>query len=197
MTTGNAAAGIVLWAVTGAVGIALAWRAGAWGAARAGLPIGSPPVWLPLVGAVCAATLSGHPALVALALVAFTAAAIDLRCGLIPDALIAPALVLLIAVRHVELADTIAGAFACCALLAIPWAVSRGRGFGLGDVKFGLVIGAALGPFAGMCAIGTAFVCGGVVGAGLLCARVASRQSALPFAPFLAAGAALVAVTMK
>jgi len=183
-----------IWATASAAAAAAAWYAGSWGAARAGTRTGGMPWPLPLAAACCGTALAGAPAPALLAVTALAAAAIDLRCGLIPDALIAPALAMLLVMRAGSLADALAGAAVCAALLAAPWALSRGRGFGLGDVKFGLVLGAAFGPPAGVAAIGAAFIAGGLFGAILLMTRSAGRRSALPFAPFLAIGAGAVQV---
>lgn len=78
-------------------------------------------------------------------------------------------------------------------LLAL-WAISAGRGMGLGDVKMAPSLGAVLGALG----IGTAlsglllgFVLGGVVGVGLLLAGRAGRRTRIAFGPFLLVGALL------
>lgn len=84
---------------------------------------------------------------------------------------------------HAEAA--LAGSAATSATLGLLWAVSRGRAIGLGDVKLGVCIGAALGMARGELALGTAFVVGGTYAAAAL-VRGASCGEAVPFAPYLA-----------
>lgn len=68
--------------------------------------------------------------------------------------------------------------------------VSRG-GLGLGDVKFGVVLGVWLGPPLLYVAFLLAFVMGGGFAALLLLLRQIRWNARLPFGPFLAAGAYL------
>ncbi|MEV7991449.1 A24 family peptidase [Streptomyces sp. NPDC086077] len=65
-------------------------------------------------------------------------------------------------------------------------------GMGFGDVKLALGAGAALGWYGwGAVLLGTfaAFVCGAVYGGALVVVRKAGRKTAIPFGPFLLAGA--------
>ncbi|MFJ4471947.1 prepilin peptidase [Streptomyces sp. NPDC089424] len=65
-------------------------------------------------------------------------------------------------------------------------------GMGFGDVKLALGAGAALGWYGwGAVLLGTfaAFVCGAVYGGTLVVLRKAGRKTAIPFGPFLLAGA--------
>lgn len=73
------------------------------------------------------------------------------------------------------------------AMMAL-YAITLGRGLGLGDVKLACCIGAALGIYDGLLAIGAAFVLGGVYAAYGLAARHLVRGQAVAFAPYLAAG---------
>jgi len=68
-------------------------------------------------------------------------------------------------------------------------AVSRGRGLGLGDVKLGTALGAALGLVSGLTAIALAFIFGGGYGVWLLATGRARAGSSIHFGPFIAAGA--------
>ena len=68
--------------------------------------------------------------------------------------------------------------------------VDRGSGFGFGDVKFAVVLGAALGVRATLTAVFVAFVSSGVAAACMLCTRRARRTSSIAFAPFLSFGTA-------
>jgi leader peptidase (prepilin peptidase) / N-methyltransferase len=66
------------------------------------------------------------------------------------------------------------------------------RGFGFGDVKLAPALGAVLGWYGwGILLIGTfaGFLLGALFGVGLILARRAGRKTAIPFGPFLLAGA--------
>ncbi|WP_314223698.1 prepilin peptidase [Streptomyces zaehneri] len=66
------------------------------------------------------------------------------------------------------------------------------RGFGFGDVKLAPALGAVLGWYGwGILLIGTfvGYLFGALFGVGLILARRAGRKSAIPFGPFLLAGA--------
>lgn len=79
-------------------------------------------------------------------------------------------------------------------VVGLPWLVSGGRGMGLGDVKLAPVLGATLGWWALSSAVVgllLAFGLGAIVGLALMAGRRANRKSALPFGPFLLAGALL------
>lgn len=79
------------------------------------------------------------------------------------------------------------------ALLLVVALVARG-GFGMGDVKFALLLGVFLGyrSWATVLVGGfAAFVVGGAASAVLLALRRADRKHAIPFAPAMAAGAGI------
>ncbi len=66
------------------------------------------------------------------------------------------------------------------------------RGMGFGDVKLAGLLGMYLGWLGwGQLAVGAflGFLLGGLVGGGLMAARRATRKSAIPFGPFMIAGA--------
>ncbi|MDT0485306.1 MULTISPECIES: prepilin peptidase [Streptomyces] len=66
------------------------------------------------------------------------------------------------------------------------------RGFGFGDVKLAPALGAVLGWYSwGTLLIGTfaGFLLGALYGVGLILSRRAGRKTAIPFGPFLLAGA--------
>lgn len=65
---------------------------------------------------------------------------------------------------------------------------SRG-GMGEGDVKLAPVLGSWLGLEQGLLCLLLAFVSGGIVGALLLLCRRGKLKQAIPFGPFLCAGA--------
>jgi leader peptidase (prepilin peptidase)/N-methyltransferase len=135
------------------------------------------------------------PVSVALAACAVCAAS-DIRTGLVFDNVSFPAgagaiVCSLLCGRGVS---SVFGAMCGAAALLTLWAVTRGRGMGLGDVKLAAVAGAATGPVSILMALGCAFVCGAVVSVTMLAARRATRKQAIRFAPYIALGAS--AVTM-
>lgn len=144
-----------------------------------------------LAGALAFARGASYDAAaVALALaVAVVAAIVDRRTGLIPDLMLLPALLAVLALRAGRPEDALWGAAVTAGLLAVPYVATRGRGFGFGDVKLGLIVGAALGPFGGGLAVGASFIAGGVYAAYLLLTRRAERGTELAFGPFVAVGA--------
>lgn len=117
---------------------------------------------------------------------------IDLRHQLIPDLLVLPATA--IALPAAVMADPgrwwvpVAGAAGAAGFLFLLWLVHPG-GMGLGDVKLAALIGAVLGVLA-IPALFLAFAAGAALGLVLL-ARLGprARKVAVPFGPFLAAGA--------
>ena len=125
------------------------------------------------------------------------AAVTDLRCGYVFDRVLLAAGIALVAVALARghLPAALSGATAAAAVMAIPRAVSRGSGMGLGDVKLAGVLGLDLGPYDAIRALWFAFVIGAVVAIGCLAARRGSRRDALPFAPFLAVGAMVSAAS--
>lgn len=132
----------------------------------------------------------------AIALTACSAisAVTDLQTGLIFDRVLAIALLLMIpfVVSQGAIGAGVGGAAAAAGLLGLPYALSRGRSMGLGDVKLAAVIGFAMGPANALRALCIASIAGGAVAAVLMSSRQAGRKETLAFGPFLAAGAALV-----
>ncbi|MEQ9336625.1 MAG: A24 family peptidase, partial [Miltoncostaeaceae bacterium] len=131
-------------------------------------------------------------ALAVLAVVLVPVVVIDLRHHLIPDLLVLPATA--VALLAAILADParwwvpVAGSAGAAGFLFLLWLVHPG-GMGLGDVKLAALIGAALGVLA-IPALFLAFAAGAALGVVLL-ARLGprARKVAVPFGPFLAAGA--------
>lgn len=86
------------------------------------------------------------------------------------------------------------GATVWVVVVGVPWLISGGRGMGFGDVKLAPVLGATLGWLAVSVAIVgllLAFVLGAATGVALMLAKRAGRRTAIPFGPFLLAGALL------
>jgi len=121
---------------------------------------------------------------------ALVAAVVDARTGLIPDAVTRTTALAALGYAAANGAAPLAcgGAYAVGGTLLALHLLTRGRGLGLGDVKLGTAIGAGIGPAAGLIALGTAFVLGGMYASWLLLTRRARRDDAIRFGPFLAAG---------
>jgi prepilin signal peptidase PulO-like enzyme (type II secretory pathway) len=88
--------------------------------------------------------------------------------------------------------DSLIDAVAVSGALLCLHAVTRGQGLGLGDVKLAAASGILLGAEAGLVALGIAFVFGGCAAVLLILFGRAHRKSAVPFAPYVAAGALTV-----
>ncbi|MBN2113814.1 MAG: prepilin peptidase [Acidimicrobiia bacterium] len=159
------------------------------GAAFAGLALLLGPSW-------------ALPAFWWAAAVAIALTLTDLDVKRIPDRILLPGaavtLVLLGAAAFLDgepmaWARSAGGAAAYFALLFLVALAARG-GFGFGDVKLGLLLGAVLAYRSwGVLAVGAfaAFAVGGLVAAGLLVTRRAGRKDAIPFGPAMVVGAAL------
>jgi len=176
-----------------------------WTAARSGANaiearIGPMPRWALVVAAFAAmfAGLLGNwtltSAAAAAALVAALVCAVtDVRSGYVFDR------ALLVAAVPIVGFSLGAGAFptrliaaaVVGALYAIPYVLSRGRGFGLGDVKLGALLGAGVGLAGGLSAFLTSFIAGAAFAVIALALGRLDRKAALPFAPFIAIGAAI------
>jgi len=118
------------------------------------------------------------------------AAITDLQTGLIYDAAVVPTLLAILATGVLEGQSMMrfAGAGACFAVLGSLYIFTRGRGIGLGDLKLGACMGAALGAAPGVAAIGIAFIAGGFAATALLASGRAGRKTEVRFAPYLALG---------
>lgn len=163
------------------------------GAALAILVVGS------VIGCVAVSTQGQFPAEAAM-LVAFsgvvTCAACDAACGYVFDAVSLPCLAAtsVLALLSEHFAAWGFGVLATGGSLFALYALTRGRGLGFGDVKLACCIGAAVGALGGVEALGIAFVLGGVYAAFLLVTKRAQMGSEMRFAPYLAAGMALVSI---
>jgi leader peptidase (prepilin peptidase) / N-methyltransferase len=114
----------------------------------------------------------------------------DLASGLVFDAVTGAAAcgILLSALIGAHATVSLLGACICVAPMLALYALTRGRGIGLGDVKLGGIIGAGIGGVEAIAAIGTAFVAGAVCCIPLVLARRVRRSDRVPFAPFMALG---------
>jgi prepilin signal peptidase PulO-like enzyme (type II secretory pathway) len=121
-----------------------------------------------------------------------TCAATDLLAYRVPDAVTLPALAFTLvcsfATGEPAPASAIAAAAMASGLLLVAAVLTRG-GLGGGDVKLGVLIGAALGVPMAAFALAAGIVLGGVVVIGLYVTGCIEREQAFPFAPFLALAA--------
>lgn len=118
--------------------------------------------------------------------------AVDLEHHLIPDVIVLPAAAValagMIAADPAAWWKPVAAAGGAAAFLFLLWLVYPG-GMGLGDVKLALLLGAVLGVSV-IPALALAFLAGASLGVALLVRHgAAARKMAVPFGPFLAAGA--------
>ena len=135
-----------------------------------------------------------------LAVASVVLAVIDIRVRRLPDAIVLPTLAglalllaaaALVAGEATALLRGLVGAVALFALYLVIALLSRG-GMGFGDVKLAAVLGLATG-WVGWDALVvgslTAFVLGGLFGVVMLAARRLARGGAVPFGPWMLAGA--------
>ena len=127
----------------------------------------------------------------------------DWRHQIIPDSLVYAFVVLAVLAAWLSSANLLSHLLAGLGLAAffwLLWLISRGRWMGFGDGKLALGVGLLAGPSGGASALVLAFWLGALVGVALLFHARRSRapgksytmKSALPFAPFIIIGLALV-----
>ena len=155
-----------------------------------------PPSWAfaaagALLGALAVCHPAGPFALAICALVVATfaaAAAVDLRCGIVPDActLLPLAVVVAASVARGNAAAVVGSAAVSALPLAVAALLSRGRGMGWGDVKLAALAGALLGaPHATLAALAACAVATAAAFAG------GRAREPLALGPYLAGTAAL------
>ena len=119
----------------------------------------------------------------------------DVRHQVLPDALLLPLGVILLArlvsLRPDLLVNALATAVAIAGVFGILYAASRGRWLGFGDVKLGLVMGLLFGYPAAVGVTLVAIWVGALVGLALIATHRATMQTALPFGSFWVAVAIL------
>lgn len=140
------------------------------------------------------------PAYLYLAAVAVALALIDVDTHRLPNAIVLPSIVAMAALLAgasagsgdwARFVDALLGGVVLFGLYAAMFVVYP-RGMGLGDVKLAAVLGLALGWLGwGPLAVGAfaAFLFGGAFSIALLAAGRANRKTALPFGPWMLAGA--------
>lgn len=122
-------------------------------------------------------------------------AATDLISFRVPNAFtysaIPFALVVGIVAPGADIVSTLGGGFGLGLGFFVLAVLTRG-GIGMGDVKLATFVGFALGFVFGALAMFVTAIAGGVVAAVLLVARVRGRRDPIPYAPYIALGAAWI-----
>lgn len=140
------------------------------------------------------------PAFLYLAAISIALTLIDLDTQTLPNRIVLPSVMVGAALLAIASAGTgnwgaFAGALAGGAALFVFYfiiALVQPRGMGMGDVKLAAVLGLYLGWLGwGVVAVGAfaAFLLGGVFAIALLIIRRAGRRTAIPFGPWMIAGA--------
>ena len=153
--------------------------------------------WALTVVALVAA-VGAAPALVATTVICWScfvvaAALVDMRTGRLPDILVLPGIVGVLALSL--LAERLSGAVFGAFLLGLPMLsvhLARPEGLGFGDVKFGLLLGAGIGVVAVPLVLPAYLVA--AVAHAVVCVVVRARGRLVPFGPALAGASILTAV---
>jgi leader peptidase (prepilin peptidase)/N-methyltransferase len=145
------------------------------------------------------------PAVLVFTAASIALAAIDLELRRLPDRIVFPTLIMegallvvagIVDHRPRSIVMAVVGAAIAGGFLFIVWfAVPKALGFG--DVKYGLVLGALLGWFGlGHVVVGLflGYLCGSVIGVGMMIAKRRARGLIMPFGPSLAVGAWIAAL---
>ena len=122
----------------------------------------------------------------------YLASSLDLSTGLIHNKIslpgIAAGLVVSLLPGGLTFLQSLSGVLVIGGILYLIAEVSRG-GMGGGDIKLAALMGAFLGIRNGVVALFAGFLLGALVGIVLLVMKKKGRKDAIPFAPFLSAGA--------
>lgn len=94
--------------------------------------------------------------------------------------------------------NLLTGIIICGGFFYLQHLISHGRWVGGGDIGMGIFLGAALGAWYGIWALGLAYVLGALVAIILLATKKMTLKSAMPFGPFLAvAGWIMLMITAQ
>ena len=118
------------------------------------------------------------------------AANVDAQTGYIFDSLTVAGVfgVTVAATLEGRALDSVGGALAAAGTMSLIWAITRGRGLGVGDVKLSALVGAAFGPLGGVTAIGLSFITGACVAVVRIFAGKARFGMSVRFGPYVLAG---------
>lgn len=116
---------------------------------------------------------------------------VDLKFGLLPDKIIYPTTIFIILFSPlIRDQKTFLEDLLVAAILAVFFLLTiiftKGRGMGMGDVKFAFLIGIILGWQKAILAIFLAFIAGALVGVFLILLKKKKLNQSIPFGPFLA-----------
>ncbi len=153
---------------------------------------GAPIYWTAtaFIAAPAAATSWTTLSIVATLVVLAIAAVVDAQSGFIFDPLVGAGTIGVLVLAALEGAgvSSLYGAAIAGGAVFCMWALTLGRGIGLGDVKLAAVVGAGFGPIGGISAIGLSFI----VGAAIAIARISTGKAhfgtSIRFGPYLLAG---------
>ena len=116
---------------------------------------------------------------------------IDLEHQLILNVVVYPALPVALAISLLSpdpsLLNALLGMAVGIGLIGLPFLIYR-QGMGMGDMKFGALIGLMVGFPHILAALLLSVVSGGLIAGLLLLLRIKGRRDAIPFGPFMAAG---------
>lgn len=110
---------------------------------------------------------------------------VDLEHQIIPDSFVFAGLLVLILNSKFFILNSIFAGFLAATLLLLIHLFTKGRGMGLGDVKFAVLGGLLVGPKLLLVWLFLAFLTGAIVGIILILGRRARLKSQIAFGPFL------------
>ena len=116
----------------------------------------------------------------------------DLKHYIIPDKVLLPAIGIALLYRFIFnltlVPNYLLAAVVASGFFFVLFLITAGRGMGLGDVKFAILMGLLLGFSNVLVALFLAFFFGAIIGLILLIFRKKSLKSEIPFGPFLITG---------
>ena len=110
---------------------------------------------------------------------------IDLEHRLIPDSFVFVGIFLALFLIHDSLLGSIFSGFFAASLLMLIHLITKGRGMGLGDVKFAVLGGLIVGPSLFLIWLFLAFLTGALIGIIMILSKKAHLKSQIAFGPFL------------
>lgn len=110
---------------------------------------------------------------------------IDLEQRIIPDSFVFTGLVVSIYNLQFTIYNSLFSGFMAATLLLLIHLFTKGRGMGLGDVKFAVLGGLIAGPRLFLVWLFLAFLTGGAIGIILILGKKAGLKSQIAFGPFL------------
>jgi prepilin signal peptidase PulO-like enzyme (type II secretory pathway) len=109
----------------------------------------------------------------------------DARYMEVPDRFSLTAVMLMLIIAPRPFADAALGMLFCGGFFALQYAISGGRWIGGGDIRIGLLMGAALGWQTGLFGLFLAYMLGGLYGVYAISQKKVTRSTAIPFGTFL------------